>query len=70
MLLAYFMCYTVTKVLYFIVMIMTIEVNATYSELGYRSYAIEGNKDFLFQPFINVYFGAAYIKWLSSFENK
>ncbi|XP_061350599.1 uncharacterized protein LOC133295761 [Gastrolobium bilobum] len=40
------------------------------SELGYRSYAAEENIEFLFKPFINVYLGAAYIKWLSNFEDK
>ncbi|KAL2331011.1 hypothetical protein Fmac_018592 [Flemingia macrophylla] len=40
------------------------------SELGYCSYAAEGKKEFLFKPFVNVYFGAAYIKWLSNFDNK
>ncbi|TKY49433.1 hypothetical protein E2542_SST26864 [Spatholobus suberectus] len=40
------------------------------SELGYCSYAAEGNREFLFKPFVNVYFGAAYIKWLSNLDNK
>ncbi|KAK7324228.1 hypothetical protein VNO77_27757 [Canavalia gladiata] len=40
------------------------------SELGYRSYAAERNKESLLKPFINVYFGAAYVKWLSNFDNK
>ncbi|XP_028803828.1 uncharacterized protein LOC114758893 [Neltuma alba] len=39
------------------------------SELGYSSYLAEGNSDVLYRPFINVYFGAAYIKWLSNFED-
>ncbi|KAI5440763.1 hypothetical protein KIW84_010292 [Lathyrus oleraceus] len=39
------------------------------SELGYHSYAAEENIEYLFKPFINVYFAAAYLKWLSSFDN-
>ncbi|XP_022952068.1 uncharacterized protein LOC111454831 isoform X1 [Cucurbita moschata] len=40
------------------------------SELGYQSYGLEGNPDVLNKPFVSVYFGAAYLKWLSNFENK
>ncbi|RDX97705.1 hypothetical protein CR513_19497, partial [Mucuna pruriens] len=40
------------------------------SELGYCSYAAEGHREFLFKPFVNVYLAAAYIKWLSNFDNK
>ncbi|KAG5068433.1 hypothetical protein JHK85_000810 [Glycine max] len=43
---------------------------AACSELGYCSYEADENREFLFKPFVNVYFGAAYIKWLSNFENK
>ncbi|KAF3322489.1 Transglycosylase SLT domain-containing protein [Carex littledalei] len=39
-------------------------------EMGYRAYEIEGNTDMLYRPFVNVYFGAAYIKWLSSCDGK
>lgn len=39
-------------------------------ELGYRSYEVEENPDLLYRPFVNVYFGAAYLKWLSNFEQK
>lgn len=38
--------------------------------MGYRAYEIEGNPDMLYRPFVNVYFGAAYIKWLSSCDGK
>ncbi|XP_062093103.1 uncharacterized protein LOC133798682 isoform X2 [Humulus lupulus] len=41
-----------------------------YSELYYQSYEVEGNPDILFRPFVSVYFGAAYLKWLSNFEDK
>ncbi|XP_010914226.1 uncharacterized protein [Elaeis guineensis] len=39
-------------------------------EMGYRNYNIEGNPTLLFRPFVNVYFGAAYIKWLSCCDGK
>ncbi|KAJ7948988.1 Transglycosylase SLT domain [Quillaja saponaria] len=38
------------------------------SELGYCSYEVKGNPDLLYRPFVNVYLGAAYLKWLSNFE--
>ncbi|KAG6495269.1 hypothetical protein ZIOFF_043063 [Zingiber officinale] len=37
-------------------------------EIGYRYYDIEENSNLLFRPFVNVYFGAAYIKWLSCMD--
>ncbi|OVA03203.1 Lytic transglycosylase-like SLT domain [Macleaya cordata] len=40
------------------------------SEMGYRTYEIEGNLELLHRPFISVYFGAAYLKWLSSYDGK
>ncbi|XP_052179214.1 uncharacterized protein LOC127792653 isoform X2 [Diospyros lotus] len=39
-------------------------------ELGYQTYQVEGNHDLLYRPFINVYFGAAYLEWLSNFDQK
>ncbi|KAK7243803.1 hypothetical protein RIF29_38615 [Crotalaria pallida] len=45
-------------------------LTAAYSELGYHQYGEEVNSDILFKPFLNVYFGAAYVKWLSKFDNK
>jgi hypothetical protein len=41
-------------------------------ELGYKNYDIEleENIDLLYWPFINVYFGAAYAKWLFSCDEK
>ncbi|KAF5728121.1 hypothetical protein HS088_TW21G00264 [Tripterygium wilfordii] len=38
------------------------------SELGYRSYEVEGNPDLLYRPFVNIYFGAAYLKYLANFD--
>lgn len=29
-----------------------------------------GNEEVLYRPFVNVYFAAAYLKWLSNFEEK
>lgn len=46
----------------------SVKLTIAYSELGHASYLSEGS-DILFRPFINVYLGAAYIKWLSNFEN-
>ncbi|XP_059444997.1 uncharacterized protein LOC132176728 isoform X3 [Corylus avellana] len=40
------------------------------SELGYRSYEVEGNPDLLYWPFVSIYLGAAYINWLSNFDQK
>ncbi|CAK7326058.1 unnamed protein product [Dovyalis caffra] len=37
-------------------------------DLGYRAYEVEGNPDILYRPFVSVYLGAAYLKWLSNFE--
>ncbi|KAG6758089.1 hypothetical protein POTOM_038423 [Populus tomentosa] len=39
-------------------------------DLGYQAYEVEGNPDILYRPFVSVYFGAAYIKWLSNFEEE
>ncbi|KAL9365059.1 hypothetical protein Peur_042932 [Populus x canadensis] len=39
-------------------------------DLGYRAYEVEGNPEILCRPFVSVYFGAAYLKWLSNFEKK
>ncbi|RRT49642.1 hypothetical protein BHE74_00051236 [Ensete ventricosum] len=38
--------------------------------MGYRNYEIEGISTLLFRPFVNVYFGAAYLKWLSYCDGK
>ncbi|XP_043698786.1 uncharacterized protein LOC122649621 [Telopea speciosissima] len=39
-------------------------------DMGYRQYEIEGDSTLLYKPFISVYFGAAYLKWLSNYEEK
>ncbi|KAK4794129.1 hypothetical protein SAY86_012123 [Trapa natans] len=40
------------------------------NELGYRSYEVAGKPELVYCPFVNVYFGAAYLKWLSNFEQE
>jgi hypothetical protein len=50
-------------------MLWFIRANADSSALDYRSYAAEENKEYLFRPFVNVYLAAAYLKWLSHFDN-
>ncbi|XP_015688935.1 uncharacterized protein LOC102704945 isoform X2 [Oryza brachyantha] len=39
-------------------------------ELGYKYYDIEEDVNLLYWPFVNVYFGAAYAKWLFSCDEK
>ncbi|KAG2648796.1 uncharacterized protein LOC120654773 isoform X4 [Panicum virgatum] len=39
-------------------------------ELGYKRYDIEDNTNLLYWPLVNVYFGAAYAKWLFSCDDK
>ncbi|PON49555.1 Transglycosylase SLT domain [Parasponia andersonii] len=41
-----------------------------YRELHYQSYDVEGNPELLFRPFVSIYFGAAYLNWLSNFEQQ
>ncbi|XP_010497751.1 PREDICTED: uncharacterized protein LOC104775289 isoform X1 [Camelina sativa] len=36
---------------------------------GYQAYNVDDNPDLLHKPFINVYFGAAYLKWLTDYQN-
>lgn len=38
-------------------------------ELGYNAYTVESVED-LTKPFISVYFGAAYMAWLSTYEGR
>ncbi|KAK2630739.1 hypothetical protein QOZ80_2AG0102960 [Eleusine coracana subsp. coracana] len=39
-------------------------------EMGYKNYDIEDNTNLLYWPFVNIYFGAAYAKWLFSCDDK
>ncbi|XP_042478259.1 uncharacterized protein LOC122059514 [Macadamia integrifolia] len=39
-------------------------------EMSYRQYEIEGDSTLLYRPFISVYFGASYLKWLSHYDQK
>nr|GLL38235.1 uncharacterized protein LOC102604381 isoform X2 [Ipomoea trifida] len=40
------------------------------SELGFRIYEVAENSTMLYKPFVNVYLGAAYLKWLSYYDQK
>ncbi|XP_065626583.1 uncharacterized protein LOC112032086 isoform X1 [Quercus suber] len=41
-----------------------------FNELGYRSYNVVRNPELLYWPFVSVYLGAAYMKWLSNYDQK
>ncbi|KAM4070831.1 hypothetical protein ACJW30_11G015500 [Castanea mollissima] len=41
-----------------------------FNELGYRSYEVVKNPELLYWPFVSVYLGAAYMKWLSNYDQK
>jgi hypothetical protein len=38
-------------------------------ELGYRAYRLDSAGD-LTKPFVSMYFGAAYLAWLSEYEGR
>ncbi|XP_019183181.1 PREDICTED: uncharacterized protein LOC109178104 isoform X2 [Ipomoea nil] len=40
------------------------------SEMGFRIYDVAENSTMLYKPFVNVYLGAAYLKWLSCHDQK
>ncbi|KAI0495598.1 hypothetical protein KFK09_021900 [Dendrobium nobile] len=40
-----------------------------YRDLGFRSYEVNSVED-LYNPFVSIYFGAAYYTWLSKFEGR
>ncbi|CAA3009681.1 Serine/threonine-protein kinase ATM [Olea europaea subsp. europaea] len=37
-------------------------------DLSYPTYEVDGNSKLIYKPFVNVYLGAAHLKWLSNFE--
>ncbi|GMJ02839.1 hypothetical protein like AT1G16290 [Hibiscus trionum] len=39
-------------------------------EQDYLLFPVEDDPDILYRPFVNVYFGASYLKWLSNFDGK
>lgn len=39
-------------------------------DMGYTHYARELSASILYRPFVSVYFGAAFLKWLSTYERK
>lgn len=53
-----------------IMQILPKTANWLISELGYNEYDLHGDNDLLYKPFINLYLGAAYLKWLSNYGNK
>lgn len=40
-----------------------------HSELGNKAYKVESADD-LHRPFVSMYFGAAYLAWLSEYEGR
>lgn len=40
-----------------------------YKDLGYKGYKVESVED-LTKPFVSMYFGAAYVAWLSEYEGR
>lgn len=40
-----------------------------HSELGHKAYKVESADD-LHKPFVSMYFGAAYLAWLSEYEGR
>ncbi|KAG5526709.1 hypothetical protein RHGRI_032837 [Rhododendron griersonianum] len=38
--------------------------------VDYREYEVVGNSKLLYRPFVNVHLGAAYLRWLSDYEQK
>lgn len=40
-----------------------------YKDLGYKAYKVESVED-LMKPFVSMYFGAAYLAWLSEYEGR
>ncbi|KAJ7559112.1 hypothetical protein O6H91_04G070600 [Diphasiastrum complanatum] len=45
-------------------------VDWLFKDLGYEEYSVDWTTSMLYKPFVSVYFGVAYLKWLSTFENK
>ncbi|XP_021299525.1 uncharacterized protein LOC110428133 isoform X1 [Herrania umbratica] len=41
-----------------------------FRECDYSSYPVEEDPNILCRPFVNVYFGAAYLEWLSKFDDE
>ncbi|XP_044505197.1 uncharacterized protein LOC123225328 [Mangifera indica] len=39
-----------------------------FGEMGYRAYDVQTDPDLLYRPFVSIYFGAAYLKWLSTYD--
>ncbi|BBN19609.1 hypothetical protein MPTK1_8g12060 [Marchantia polymorpha subsp. ruderalis] len=39
-------------------------------DLGYQAYSVDWASSMLYRPFVSVYFGCAYLKWLSTYDSK
>ena len=48
---------------------MKCDLSVMCRELGYNAYTVESVED-LTKPFVSVYFGAAYMAWLSTYEGR
>ena len=55
--------------IYFKQMSAFLELLLVYRELGYRAYRVDSADD-LTKPFVSMYFGAAYLVWLSEYEGR
>ena len=55
--------------IYFKKMSAFLELLLVYRELGYRAYRVDSADD-LTKPFVSMYFGAAYLVWLSEYEGR
>lgn len=50
-------------------MCVCVQCCVLFRELGYRAYKLESVDD-LYKPFVSMYFGAAYVAWLSEYEGR
>lgn len=55
--------------IYFKQMSAFLELLLVCRELGYRAYRVDSADD-LTKPFVSMYFGAAYLVWLSEYEGR
>jgi len=46
-----------------------VKCGVLFRELGFRAYKLESVED-LSNPFVSMYFGAAYVAWLSEYEGR
>lgn len=48
---------------------MCMQCHVLFREMGYRAYKLESVDD-LSNPFVSMYFGVAYVAWLSEYEGR